>query len=226
MKGIAILLARAGSKGLPNKNIALLRGKPLIYYSLEVLNKNEKISEIIVSTDGQQIKKVVEGLNFSKVKVFKRPMKYSGDKVTTRETLKFLYSQLNDTQKSTDFFVYSQVTEPLKPKDILEKCIHLFENSDHDSVFAAYKMHKNLWEIKNDQISLLTKKNQTEAPRQVKSPIYREDTGICCVISPEIFASGRRIGDNPGLVSYDDHSALIDIHERKDLELADFLMEK
>ena len=41
MKGIAILLARAGSKGLPNKNIALLKGKPLIYYSLEFLNKNK-----------------------------------------------------------------------------------------------------------------------------------------------------------------------------------------
>ena len=40
-------------------------------------------------------------------------------------------------KKSTDFFVYSQVTEPLKPKGILDRCIHLFENSNHDDSICS-----------------------------------------------------------------------------------------
>ena len=52
---LAIIPARSGSKGLPNKNILQLCGKPLIAYSIEVAKASENIDDLIISTDSQEI---------------------------------------------------------------------------------------------------------------------------------------------------------------------------
>ena len=56
-----------------------------------------------------------------------------------------------------------------------------------------------------------------EKPRQKKERIYREDTGICCVTAPEIFANGNRVGTMPIIISYDHPGAFVDIHCEADL---------
>ncbi|MAM04790.1 MAG: acylneuraminate cytidylyltransferase, partial [Flavobacteriales bacterium] len=54
-KVLAIIPARAGSKGLKNKNIKLLNGKPLIAYTIMEAKKSKLISNIVVSTDSNEI---------------------------------------------------------------------------------------------------------------------------------------------------------------------------
>ena len=55
MSVVAIILARKNSKGLKNKNIKLLNGKPLIYHSIDILKKSRLINDIIVSSDSKKI---------------------------------------------------------------------------------------------------------------------------------------------------------------------------
>ena len=55
---IALIPARGGSKGLPNKNIKILNGKPLIAYTIEAALQTKEISRVIVSTDYENIKEV------------------------------------------------------------------------------------------------------------------------------------------------------------------------
>lgn len=57
-KVIAIIPARGGSKGLPGKNIKLLRGKPLIAWSIERALESKYIDEVLVSTDSEEIARV------------------------------------------------------------------------------------------------------------------------------------------------------------------------
>ena len=54
MKNLAIIPARSGSKGLKNKNIKLLNGKPLLAYSIEAALKSKCFDSIIVSTDSKK----------------------------------------------------------------------------------------------------------------------------------------------------------------------------
>ena len=56
MKKIAIITARSGSKGLPNKNVLLANGKPLIAYTIEAAINSQEFEKIIVSTDSQEYK--------------------------------------------------------------------------------------------------------------------------------------------------------------------------
>lgn len=81
----SIIPARGGSKSIPNKNMSLLAGKPLIYYSIKKSINCKFFDKIIVSSDSNKI------LNYSKkfkgIDIIKRPKKYSQDKSLTIETI-------------------------------------------------------------------------------------------------------------------------------------------
>ena len=69
MSVIAFVPARGGSKSIPEKNIQSFCGKPLIYWSLHELQKSD-VDKIVVATDSERIKSVVESFNFPKVMVY------------------------------------------------------------------------------------------------------------------------------------------------------------
>ena len=60
MKTLAIITARGGSKRIPNKNIKLFLGKPIIKYSIEAAIKSNCFDEIMVSTDSEKISKIAK----------------------------------------------------------------------------------------------------------------------------------------------------------------------
>ena len=66
MSVIAFIPARGGSKSIPEKNIKYFCGKPLIYWNLHELQKSE-VDEIVVATDSDNIKLVVESFKFSNI---------------------------------------------------------------------------------------------------------------------------------------------------------------
>ena len=79
-KVICIILARGGSKGLKDKNLINLSGKPLIAYSIEASKMSKYISRTIVSTDSEKIKKIA--LSYQAEVPFVRPHKFSQDSST------------------------------------------------------------------------------------------------------------------------------------------------
>ncbi len=85
MNPLVIIPARGGSKGIPHKNIKLLGSKPLICYAIDVARKFTSDENICVSTDDDEIIKVVEdyGLNVP----FKRPDSLATDNVGTNGVL-------------------------------------------------------------------------------------------------------------------------------------------
>ena len=73
---LGVTLARGGSKGIKDKNLTKINGKPLIYYSIKEAKKSKQITNYIISTDSKKIKKIAEkyGANvlFLRPKIFKR----------------------------------------------------------------------------------------------------------------------------------------------------------
>ena len=91
---IAVVAARGGSKGIPEKNIKELNGKPLVYYILNTLSKIRLIDRIILSTDSKKIKEIVKKLKLKRIEIFDRPKKLSGDTVPLTTVAKYVAEML------------------------------------------------------------------------------------------------------------------------------------
>lgn len=122
MKRIAIIPARSGSKGLKDKNIIDLCGKPLIAYSIEAALETGLFDHVIVSTDSEHYAEIAQHYG---AEVMMRGEALSNDKATTFMVLEDILK--NRLQKSIDYFVLLQPTSPLRTSKHITEAIEKFE---------------------------------------------------------------------------------------------------
>lgn len=136
MEILAIIPARGGSKGLPNKNILPLAGHPLIAYSVKVAQQSKYITRTIVSTDSQKIAET--GKKYGAEVPFMRPEEFATD--TSRDFEVFEHAidwlQQNEAYKP-DIIVQLRPTSPIRLPQELDKAIELFIKSNSDSLRAV-----------------------------------------------------------------------------------------
>lgn len=131
MKKIAIIPARSGSKGLKNKNIIDLGGKPLIAFSIEAALNSNLFSRVIVSTDSKEYGEIAM---FYGAEVLYRDENLSNDKATTFMVVQDLLSRIDE---DVDYFVLLQPTSPFRNyKHITEAC-NLFESHSNSFDFLV-----------------------------------------------------------------------------------------
>ena len=105
MKILAVIPARAGSKGIPNKNIRIIGGHPLIYYSIKNALKSKMITDVIVSTDSPEVKIIAEQMG---AKIKWRDASLCGDAVT----LDAVVADAVPINEHWDYIVTMQPTSP------------------------------------------------------------------------------------------------------------------
>ena len=139
MKKIAIIPARSGSKGLPNKNILMLGNKPLIAYTIEAALKSKEFERVIVSTDSLEYKYIAEKFG---AKVFMRSEELSNDKASSFVVIEDV---LNKIEITVDYFVLLQVTSPFRNENHIKESIEIFENgiSEYDFLVSMQKSDKS-----------------------------------------------------------------------------------
>ena len=126
MKTIAIIPARGGSKRLPNKNILLLDGIPLIAHSIMYAQKNINIIDaIFVSTDDEKIKEIA--LQFG-AKVIDRPVELAGDSEPTVSALKHCLEVINDNE--IENVILLQPTNPLRPESLVLQAFETYQKNN------------------------------------------------------------------------------------------------
>ena len=132
MKTVALILARGGSKGIPNKNIINIKEKPLLAYSILAAQKSN-VDEVWVSTDCKKIKEVA--IDYGAM-VLDRPKKYATDVSKSEDALIHFAENIN-----FNILVFIQPTSPLISSDDINSGLLLIQNKNYDSVFSAYKEH-------------------------------------------------------------------------------------
>ena len=139
MKKIAIIPARSGSKGLPNKNILMLGNKPLIAYTIEAALKSKEFERVIVSTDSLEYKYIAEKFG---AKVFMRSEELSNDKASSFVVIEDV---LNKIEITVDYFVLLQVTSPFRNENHIKESIKVFENGidTYDFLVSMQKSDKS-----------------------------------------------------------------------------------
>ena len=131
MKKIAIIPARSGSKGLKNKNIIELCGKPLIWYSIAAASEANCFDRIIVSTDSVQYGKIAEEAG---AEVLYRGADASSDTASTFMVIEDLFAKI---KMDFDYFVLLQPTSPLRDSKHILEAVAAFEEKIADFDFLV-----------------------------------------------------------------------------------------
>ena len=218
MKIPCFILCRKKSKALKNKNKLKLGKKTLFEITLDYVKKSKYKTDIVVSSDDDFILKKAKKKNCF---IINRPKHLSSDKVTSEDVLKHAIKIFESKFGKSKYSGYVQVTEPFRPKNILDDCFKKIINSKYDSCFAAYTTHKNYWVLnKKNFLTRLTNPKDRKKPRQYKKPVLREDTGIALVTKSDLLRKGERIGKKVACIVYDNPKYNIDINRLEDLQIA------
>lgn len=149
---IAIIPARGGSKGLPGKNIKDLLGKPMLAYTIEAGKKSKYITDIIISTDCEEIYRVA--IEYGAKETFLRPAELATDEAPAIDNYIYTIERLKkDFSMDIESFVVLQPTSPLRSTEDIDKSIEMYNNSNARSVISyTGEHHPLMWHkyIKED----------------------------------------------------------------------------
>jgi CMP-N,N'-diacetyllegionaminic acid synthase len=129
-----IILARGGSKSIPQKNIMEFCGKPLLGWTIEQCIKSKSVSDIWVSSDDIAILDVAKLYGAQSIK---RPTIISGDMASSESGWMHAIEYLDNMGIPLDIILAPQVTSPLRETSDVEQAINEFILNDLDSMFSA-----------------------------------------------------------------------------------------
>lgn len=144
MRNIAIITARSGSKGLADKNIKELCGKPLLAYSIESARQSGQFDKIFVSTDSGRYAEIAK--RFGADADFLRSAETSGDMAGSWDVVREVIYRLEQSGAFFDRVMLLQPTSPLRTAADIRRCFALMEEKDANSVVSVCEMeHSPLW---------------------------------------------------------------------------------
>lgn len=219
---LAIIPARGGSKGIPDKNLVELGGRPLIAWSIAAAKACRRIGRVIVSTDEPRIAETARAAGAEAP--FLRPAEISGDAATSLDAVKHALAYLSAQDGYVpDVVALLQPTSPFRSGLHLEEALDRLERDNADSLISLtqVKLHPAFFKSLTPEgiIQPLLDQSAAGLPRQALPPVYAPNGAIYLVKHALLQAgsdwnSGRCIG----YVMPPERS--IDIDEPWELELA------
>jgi CMP-N,N'-diacetyllegionaminic acid synthase len=140
MKTLFLITARGGSKGIPEKNIKVLNGKPLIHYSIDIARHFASDEDICVSTDDLEIKRVVEDRGLAVP--FIRPAELATDTSDSYEVIMHAIGFYEKQGRSYDRLMLLQPTSPFRLKKQMEEALNAYQ-PDLDMLVSVNKSRSN-----------------------------------------------------------------------------------
>ena len=193
MKNIAIIPARSGSKGLKDKNIKLLNGKPLMAYSIEAALESKMFYEVMVSTDSEKYAAIAKeyGANVP----FLRSAELSSDTATSKDVILDVLRRYEAAGNKYDTFCLLQPTSPLRKASDIIKAYEFFAEKKALAVVGVTEAdHSPLhYGTLPDDLSMVgfIKDEVKDKPRQALETYYRIN-GAMYIASVEYY---REFGD-------------------------------
>ncbi len=182
MKPLIIIPARGKSKGIPDKNIKLLNGVPLIHYTVKAAQEVFGNEQICVSTDDSRIKCCVEELALTVP--FLRPSELATDTSATYDVLLYVLAQYEHNGYNPDVIIVLQPTSPFRNATHIREAVSLF-NYDLDMVVSVKETRSNPYYVlfEEDEDGFLKKSKQSSFTRRQDCPKVWEYNGAIYVIN-------------------------------------------
>lgn len=223
VKNVAFILARGGSKRLPQKNIKLLDGKPLISYVLNAANLCKNISAVVVSSDCPKILSVAE--SHGECFVLQRPDVLAQDDSTSEDALFHAAQWYEKRYGDFDNIILLQPTSPFSTPDMISQCLDLLHSFDSAmTVVAASKRYEWFGSI-SEEGAFVSFLEDAEKKKFSKIMQYIPSGNVYAVKKQYFF-------ENKKLRNHLNHGACIvspleavDIDLQRDFDYALFLLE-
>lgn len=229
---LALIPARGGSKGIPQKNIREFAGYPLLAYSIAAGLQAESVTRVVVSTDDPVIAQVAE--EFGAEIPFLRPVELAQDDTLDLPVFEHALSWLRDHESyDPEMVVQLRPTSPIRPIGLVDQAVkQLLEHPEADSVRGVVPAGQNpykMWrvnDIDGHMAPLLTLKGVREpynAPRQQLPPVYWQ-TGHIDVIRSKVIRKAHSMSGEIILPLHIDANFSVDIDTVRDWARAEWLV--
>jgi CMP-N,N'-diacetyllegionaminic acid synthase len=242
MDAIAIILARAGSKGVPGKNHAAVGGKPCIAWTIDAARASRTVSRTIVSTDDPGIAAIARGYG---AETIDRPADLASDTARVDEAARHAVMALDGRSRlgraislsSPLVLLYANV--PVRPSDLIDRAVTMLVESGCDSVqsYAPVGKHHPWWTARLDPASGAVRPwegdvlNHGVYRRQELPPAHIPDGGVIALTRRALMLEIPGVAPGPhaffgldrrGVVNPE--GAVVDIDSPLDLLVADALL--
>ena len=225
-KFLCIIPARSGSKGIKNKNIVNINGKPLIQFTINVAKKLQNYCEIVISTDSKKIKNLClkNKLNFYGM----RPKKLSSDKALTKNVVSYELKKI-EKKLNKKFFgiILLQPTCPIRDHRKIIKGMKILLKKKYNSVLSISEVggnHPYRMKIIKKKFCYNFMKFKTEnmIPRQKLPKIYIR-SGSFYIVERDYFVKNKTLVGNKCYGYILDGLETTNIDTKRDLEIFKFL---
>lgn len=224
----AIIPARGGSKGIPNKNIAILNGKPLIHHTLLAAIESNFFKKIIVSTDSEEIANIARRIPGVEIPEL-RPPELAQDSTPTLPVIQHTIKSYLGNITSDSYVFILQPTSPLRtPSHLIEAKLLLESISDADSLVSIQELPHNF-----HPTSLMSKngnwvksiEENAATRRQDKPVLYARNGASIYATKAHTLLSNHTGVLGKHIIGYKmDKISSLDIDEAIDIELAQSIM--
>lgn len=230
---LAIILARAGSKGLPGKNTALIAGKPCIEWTISTALDSRALARVIVSTDDAEAASIARR---SGVSVIDRPPELAQDTATVDAAARHAAGTLG--RFSSLVILYANV--PIRPMGLIDRAVELLASSGCDSVqsYSPVGKHHPWWTARVGEAGVVEPwegevLNNNIFRRQDLPPAYIPDGGVVAVTRRSLMLEIEGVAQGPhaflgrdrrGVVSPE--GSVVDIDTELDLLVADAILSR
>ncbi|WP_332029718.1 acylneuraminate cytidylyltransferase family protein [Kaistella sp.] len=233
MKNFLITLcARGGSKGIPKKNIKMLNGKPLIYYSIKVAEaflKERGNTDIVLSTDDLEIKKTVEGVSTEIDTDYVRHDFLANDfagKLDAIVDAKIYAEKKNN--KVYDYVIDLDVTSPLRNLKDLQNAMQLIEqNQDALNLFSVSPANRNPYfnMVEENQNGFYELCKKGEFLTRQSAPRVFDMNASFYIFKNKFFAENHKTVITDKSLIYEVPHLCFDLDHQIDFEFMSFLLE-
>ena len=221
-KSLIVVPARSGSKGIPKKNINLLKGKPLILYTFETA-KQIPNSSLCITTDDKYVKNIAK--NYTDI-IIDRSDILSSDTASMDDVLIDTIQQIR--KRSNEYYdniILLQPTSPLrKIEDVLE-ALNLYQNNMENLILSVSMAKENPYYTQLEEINgeICNVKNHNYKTRQECPNIYNIN-GSIYIFNIDKFLEIKSLNKFKKRIFLTQPENSIDIDEPFDLKLAEFLI--
>ena len=225
MKCIAIIPARSGSKGLKDKNIRELNGKPLLGYSVEAALKSHMFDTVMVSTDSERYGEVARKCGAEVP--FLRSKYTSSDSASSWDAVKEVIANYQKMGKEFDVLALLQPTSPLRSANDITEAFKVFEEKNAKAVISVCEVeHSPLWcntlQEDNSMINF-AKTSKPNGNRQMLDTYYRLN-GAIYMLKTSVLNNIDRLYADECYAYIMSRKSSVDIDNIDDFEYAEYLL--
>ncbi|WP_318460550.1 cytidylyltransferase domain-containing protein [Photobacterium leiognathi] len=215
LKKIAIIPARSGSKGLPNKNILMLLDKPLIAYTIEAAKQSGVFERVIVSTDSLEYKNIAEQYG---AEVILRDERLASDTATSFMVIEDVLNKVT----GYDYFVLLQPTSPFRNAEHIQQATKQFEQQPQmNFLISVCESNKSADLIKSidEDLSLKNFDLDFSNYRRQNTKEYTPN-GAIFIGDNQSYLNKKHFFGNDSLAYIMNKTDSVDIDDKLDFELA------